>query len=179
MGAGTEMVTVRWGMPSSPRAGDPPQTRRRRNGANSSSRRSRCLVPASVFRPSTRQSRTQRPRPRIWCGSPEGRPPAIRIRGQLRRVRGRSGYQIQADRGGPHLGFLDGIVEPIHPIAMTVILTTESKRGIWTRAPWDAAAHQSGGPNGGLIAGTTPNCFPAPRSRNVFRGRFGRTNATG
>lgn len=145
---GRELIRMRWGMPPPPKFGGAPVT----NIRNTSSPHwrgwlkpeSRCLVPASSFSEyAPEPNPVTKKKDVVWFALDEQRP-LFAFAGIWTIFKGERGAKSKPIPG-PHLvyGFLttqpNAVVEPIHPKAMPVILTTAEEYDVWMRASWDEA----------------------------------------
>ncbi|MBY0298685.1 MAG: SOS response-associated peptidase [Methylobacterium sp.] len=143
--AGRELTMMRWGFPPPPNAGTQPVTNVR-NVASPYWRpwlkpAFRCLVPVSSF--SEYADTTPRKTP-VWFALSEERP-LFAFAGVWRPWTGLRGPKRDAPVAEEHrlYAFLtteaNGVVGPVHPKAMPVLLTSEEEWSTWLGAPVEEA----------------------------------------
>ena len=140
-----QLEMMRWGMPGPPQFGGAPVTNIR-NTKSPHWRRwlgpeSRCLVPVNSFCEWADMKPIKTP---TWFALDEGRP-LFAFAGIWTTWHGVRGTKAAPVDGEHRLyGFLtteaNGVVGPIHPKAMPVLLTTSEEYDVWLRAPWSEAA---------------------------------------
>src|SRR6201994_2602427 len=143
-----ELLKMRWSMPPPPKFGGAPIT----NIRNTSSPHwrgwlkpeHRCLVPASSFSEYAPEANPiTKKKDVVWFALGDERP-LFAFAGLWTTYQGERGTKAKPVPG-PHLvyGFLttepNAVVEPIHPKAMPVILTSTEQCDVWLREPWDEA----------------------------------------
>ena len=139
-----ELAMLRWGMPCPPAYGGQPVT----NIRNTKSPhwrawlgpKNRCLVPFTSF---CEYADTKPRKTPTWFAGDESRP-LLAFAGIWTTWRGTRGTKANPVEGEHHLfGFLtteaNGVVAPIHPKAMPVILRNEAEFEGWLTAPADVA----------------------------------------
>jgi putative SOS response-associated peptidase YedK len=142
--AGRELIQMRWGFPPPPNVGNHPVTNVR-NVASPFWRawlkpQYRALVPVTSF---SEYADTKPRKTPIWFAQSEDRP-LMAFAGIWRPWTGVRGTKADPVEG-EHLlySFLtcqpNSIVEPIHPKAMPVLLTTPEEYDVWLNAPAEEA----------------------------------------
>ena len=136
---------MRWGMPGPPQFGGATITNIR-NTASPHWRYwlgppSRCLVPVTSF---CEYADTKPRKTPTWFALDDGRP-LFAFAGIWTPWSGTRGTKASPVEGEHMLhGFLtteaNGIVRPVHPKAMPVMLTTAEEFDVWLRAPWSEAS---------------------------------------